>query len=871
MEKYEKIKSSGKLKSYTEEETKKDLILPLLEALGWNVFDRNEVSAEEHMKSRGRVDFGFYINGITKFYLEAKPFKADLDKEEYAKQAIRYSWLKGINYAVLTDFESIKVFNALADSKNLLDKLIFELSCEEFLMDFELLWLLSKESFENNLLDKYAEKHGKKKKKLTVDKKLFDDLKEARRILTDAFPRWNKNLPPEILEEGVQRILDRLVFIRVLEDRGLEQSILKNLVNEAKSVGDLNRQLFHLLIEKFRELDDIYNSSVFKEHSCEKWVEYEGAIMKVSNLLYSFGMYEYDFKEISADILGGVYESYLSYIAQNPIEIDKSGKEGKLFKLESIKDTKEKSRIKRKEQGIYYTPKFIVDYIVSHTLGEKLKEIKSEYDLNEIKILDPACGSGSFLTKALEVMNDKYKDFSAPGDQITKTRILLGNIYGVDLDPKAVELAKLNLLIDALDKKDKLPDITENIRVGNSLISGEEKELEKYFGKDWRDKKSFNWEEEFNFIKQSGFDVIIGNPPYGAEISEKEKNYFKNFDIGSSDTAILFIKKSFELLKDDGRLGFIIPKAFCFASNYEKIRNFVWDYLEIIIDCGKVWQQVKLEQVIIILKNGEKLISYHSGKLNEGVINIIGEIKKSDAKEFGFFLNGVSNKEMEIAKKMKTNSIMLNDISINRRGALLQKYITDNGDLEVVGGAEVQRFGIIGIKGKIDKKKIDSDQAYIKTNSVLVQNIVAHIENPTDHIKIISCVPDKKEYIIADTINQITINKKYSPYYIWSLLNSQLINWYVYRFIFGKAIRTMHFDNFVTARIPIPKNDKQDEIIKLAKEIIKLNKQLQSATPNSDKWGNLKKEIEKTDKEIDEKVYELYGLTEEEIRIIEKI
>ena len=124
VKKYQKEKDSNKLKSYSEEETKIGFILPLFSALGWDITDKSEVSAEEHMKSQGRVDFGFYINNIVKFYLEAKPFKADLDKDEYAKQAIRYSWHKGITYAILTDFESIKVFNAMADSRDLLDKLI---------------------------------------------------------------------------------------------------------------------------------------------------------------------------------------------------------------------------------------------------------------------------------------------------------------------------------------------------------------------------------------------------------------------------------------------------------------------------------------------------------------------------------------------------------------------------------------------------------------------------------------------------------------------------------------------------------------------------------------------------------------------------
>jgi len=510
VEKYEKIKAEGKVGKYNEAQTRNEFIEPLFEFLGWdmrNVYERNEVVVEEAI-SRGRVDLAFRMNGIPKFFLEAKSLKADLDIESYSRQAINYSWNKGVSWAVLTDFESLKIFNAQTNSKKLIDKLVFEISCQEYVSDFDRLWLLSKESFSSNEFDKYAEKYGKKIKKLTVNEKLYEDLKKARGILTESFRQWNEGVDQETLDEGVQRILDRLVFIRVLEDRGLEPPTLKELTRAWKKDGDI--QIFKSLIEKFRELDDIYDSNLFAKHACEDWEEYDKSMEKVIDMLYGNDVYEYDFKEIPADILGGVYESYLGYIAQNPIKVDVKGKSGKLLEYEDKKDIKLKSRKKRKEQGIYYTPKYIVDYIVKETLGKKLEEIKSIHELKQLKILDPACGSGSFLTKALEAINDKYKDFSSPGNQDTKAQIILENIHGVDLDPQAVELAKLNLLIDALDKKDKLPDLTENVRVGNSLISGSEEELKKYFGKNWRDKKPFNWEKEFSsVIKQGGFDVII--------------------------------------------------------------------------------------------------------------------------------------------------------------------------------------------------------------------------------------------------------------------------------------------------------------------------------------------------------------------------
>ena len=158
---YEKLKSEGRLKSINEEATKQHFILPLFEALGWNVRDINEVYPEEHIKNQGRADYAFKVNGRTQFFLEAKALGANLDDERWAKQAINYSWNKGVTYAVLTDFENIKIFNAQRiEKRDIIDKLIFEIPYTEYLENFEELKFLSKESFEKGLLDVWAEGHA---------------------------------------------------------------------------------------------------------------------------------------------------------------------------------------------------------------------------------------------------------------------------------------------------------------------------------------------------------------------------------------------------------------------------------------------------------------------------------------------------------------------------------------------------------------------------------------------------------------------------------------------------------------------------------------------------------------------------------------
>jgi len=167
IEKYEKVKLSRSTSKYTEEETKKGFIEPLFEALGWDLRNKDEVSAEESLSS-GRPDYGFYLDGRLKFYLEAKPLKSDLHRVDLANQAVRYSWNKGATWAILTDFESLKVFNAQVIDRSLSDKLFYEISYSQYLERFDQLWLLSKEAFKDNLLDKDAEAHGKKLQRIPL-------------------------------------------------------------------------------------------------------------------------------------------------------------------------------------------------------------------------------------------------------------------------------------------------------------------------------------------------------------------------------------------------------------------------------------------------------------------------------------------------------------------------------------------------------------------------------------------------------------------------------------------------------------------------------------------------------------------------------
>src|SRR3989304_1625986 len=194
--------------------------------------------------------------------------KVDLDVAKWAEQAINYAWNKGCTWAVLTDFEEVKVFNADASTKNLKESLFFEIPVIEYLSRLDQLWLLSKEAFKEGLLDKEAEKWGKKVKRTPVGERLFQDMMEWRMLLTKGFHKAN-TLTPDELDEGVQRVLDRLVFIRVTEDRGIEPNILLSMLRQSKVAAGFS--LRKNLTKIFRDFDEGYNSKLFTHHSSENW------------------------------------------------------------------------------------------------------------------------------------------------------------------------------------------------------------------------------------------------------------------------------------------------------------------------------------------------------------------------------------------------------------------------------------------------------------------------------------------------------------------------------------------------------------------------------------------------------------------------
>ena len=380
-----KSKSKRERDQYNEDDTRKDFIIPLFHHMLWKTDDKNQVAAEGVI-SRNFVDFSFRINGIPRFMLETKRISENLENPRWARQAIDYSYHKDVTWAVLSNFEKLKVLNAEKREFNPLAATFVDFTVDEDLDRLDELWMLSRPAFVDGILDHEAEKHHDRTLKVPITESLFGNLTTWRKNLYNNLRAYNPDRDPQDIDSAVLRILDRLIFIRTAEDRNIEGEKLRGLMRELRDDNRLN-DLIPAINRRFRTLEGIYNSNLFKKHLCDILAYEPKVLADIIEQLYGTeeSLIRYNFEWIGADVLGRVYELYLGYVVSKKLQ----GKK------------------KRKEQGIYYTPAFVVKFILRQTLGKCLREPGYEKGEN-VRVLDLACGSGSFLIEAFDALDNVF-------------------------------------------------------------------------------------------------------------------------------------------------------------------------------------------------------------------------------------------------------------------------------------------------------------------------------------------------------------------------------------------------------------------------------------------------------------------------------
>ena len=751
---------------------------------------------------------------------------------------------------------------------------------------------------------------------------------EWRVTLAKTIAKNNKDLETYDINYAVQKLIDRIIFLRFAEDKGIET------YGSLREFLGTKEKVYPKLDEFFRKADTKYNSSLFKPEEHISKLEIEAKILhSIIRDIYP-DKCPYEFSVMPIEVLGSIYEKFL----------------GKTIRLTASHQAKveEKPEV-RKAGGVYYTPQYIVDYIVENTVGEKLKGRKPE-DFEQktggihkkgnavplsLNILDPACGSGSFLVRAYDHLLNWYlkqyaqkqvstkneregKIYKASRDTYrlsipVKQEILKRHIYGVDIDRQAVEVTKLSLLLKLMegesdqtaagflrfDQAQLLPDLSTNIKCGNSLIGGdfyESKNLSLFATEEKMKINVFEWGGVGGFpeiMKSGGFDCVIGNPPYVQILHKSNEilmNYFKSkynsVDSFKKNMFPLFIEKAIILASNESsRISMIIPDRFFFTPSYASTRK-------------TMLEETKIEEIVEIPSGAfsKAIVGNAIFTLNKPFQKNYN-IKIKHAKEKGDFcltketsfdfiyqhkaryaINLLLTESTErLLEEVQSKSYFLKELANCHVGMMVknnaEKFLNHKlkGFYPIVKGKQVYRYKI-------------KSKSYFDFNDI---TIFGGTKNPDKHKSkpklllrktgnVIHCSVDFEGIFAEQSVYLVLPETTYTLLFLAGVLNSQLIG-FLYRSCFITNPEAYpYIQHYDLEKLPIPKLDlsspdqknQHDRMVSLVDQMLTTQKRLHETNSPIEK-KQYQQEADILDKQIDALVYELYELTPEEIRIVE--
>lgn len=957
VERFELQRQAYQSGKYNEAQIRAEFIDPFFKVLGWDVHNEQgyaeaykDVIHEDALKMGGATeapDLCFRIGGTRKFFVECKKPSINIKDDVHpAYQLRRYAWSARLPLSILTDFDELAVYDCRAkpnknDSASAC-RLMY-LTGKQYAEKWdELAAIFSREAVLKGSFDKFAESAKGKKGTTGVDDAFLEEIERWRDLLAHNIAIRNEKLSQRELNFAVQRTIDRIIFLRICEDRGIEPyGRLLTLKNGERA--------YPRLCEFFRRADERYNSGIFcftknNEPGGEPPDELtltltiDDKVIKdiVGNLYYPESPYE--FSVLPADILGQVYERFL----------------GKVIRLTAGHQAKVEDKPEvRKAGGVYYTPTYIVDYIVKNTVG-KLLEGKTPRQAAKLKILDPACGSGSFLLGAYQYLLNWHRDYyvqqmkvgsdrradrgrpgkasspiyqSSGGDYRLTTaerkRVLLNNIYGVDIDTQAVEVTKLSLLLKVLEGESQetitkqfelfhqraLPDLGSNIKCGNSLIGPDfyqQQEMKLLDDESRYRINAFDWQAEFaEIFKAGGFDVVISNPPYiftREQLSEVERQYFTDhFKLSweKHNTFMLFMEMLLRLLNKSGCGGFIVPNSWLTIESGHLLREKYIKRLELVADLNyAAFHRVSMEPCIFIvsgrdtksdvevLRAGSKdaFLSLSPTTLKRavwseadcrivlassaGIMKVLDKVisnscpvesrfdvrtglqayeqgkgtppqTERDVREHVF--DRAKHEDEKSIRYLEGRNVSRNNLSWSR---MWMQYGTWLAQPREIGMFTRPRVLLREITAPLPYclYAVFTADPYLNNKSIL--NIL-HPNDSADELKALACV-----------------------------LNSRLLSVF-YKNHAVKGARTI-FPKVVIKNLrqfPFPRSLSQETLNKLVAwtdTAMALHKRLSAAKTDHERTL-LERQISATDHKIDRLVYDIYGLTEKEIEIVEEI
>ena len=880
-----------------------------------------------------------------------------LSKDKYARtpveQAFGYAPKYGAScqWVIVSNFKEIRLYR----SNSMIDYQVFYLENLKDDLEFKkFVYLLSFESLvgtgnEKSKSLKLSEEY--QKEQIEIEKKFYNLYKQIRIDIFENIRNNNKNISEYIILEKVQKLLDRFLFICFCEDKNL---LPRNSFQKVIDRGTENRDLG--VFEYFKILCNWINTGNPKHEI----PHFNGGLFKADEDLDTLiiddivfekmqAISEYNFdSELNENILGHIFEQSISDIEE--------------FKSQINEQDFDVKKGKRKKDGVFYTPKYITKYIVENTINywleDKRKELgedklpiltdedythkyknktssvkvfsenyKKHIDfwkryketIKNIKILDPACGSGAFLITAFEfllkqtnMIDEKLLDLTGEQDLFSDTTryILENNIFGVDLNRESVEITKLSLWLKSANKNKTLTTLENNIKCGNSLIKDKE------FVKDL----AFDWEKEFpEVFKNGGFDIVIGNPPYVRQESIKEiKPYLEqNYRVytGVADLYCYFYELGYNLLKDSGYLGFITSNKWFRAKYGEKLREFLLNDTEFynIVDYNgtKIFEGATVDSNILIFKKNRVKNSIFSLQIADTIPVEYKQEKLS--KESFIFINqnedSIKEKIERIGKPLKEWDININRgittglneafiIDRETRDKLIEEDYKNSEIIKpLLRGKDIEKYNINyadlylinSHNGKAGKEAIDIEnypqiKKYLETFEPKLSKRADKGKTPFNLRNCAYLEEFEKEKIVWQRVTKentfalaekdtfildsmaFLSNIENEKKYLLGILNSKLIYFYLNQYTHKYGNTGFLLSNQYVEKLPIKPYNNEVELENKVDLILENNKKLSSykellerAKKNKkyDEIIDLEKLVEKTQNEIKKLDYEI--------------
>ncbi|MBX3361273.1 MAG: N-6 DNA methylase [Phycisphaeraceae bacterium] len=923
---FEKQRSHYTSAQYNETQLRREFVDPFFAALGWDMDNTHgvldafkDVIHEDSLVVEGRVkapDYGFRAGGDRKFFVETKRPAVNLQvSADSAYQLRRYAWSAKLPLSILTTFDALSIYDTrvrpqIADGAAVARIAYF--TVDEYQRRWsELSSLFGRDAVYSGSIDRFAAESRRLKGTLEVDDAFLAEIESWREQLANNLALRNELTQPE-LNYAVQAIIDRIIFLRICEDRGIEDT------ERLKMLGD-GTNLYTALCAVFRDADAKYNSGLFHFAADRQRAEQpdvltptlivDDAVLKriIHSLYYPS---PYDFRVFPADVLGQVYERFLG----NVIRITQSGRQAVVERKPEVREAK----------GVYYTPTHIVRYIIQNTLGEVLanktpNEARGltaagsrSRTLHPVRVLDPACGSGSFLLGAYQFLLRwflcKYaedaerwsrgrhpviylapgkRQGTAPGYRLTipeRKRILTEHIFGVDIDSQAVEVTKLSLLLQVLEGESAtsvgqtralfheraLPDLGSNVQCGNSLIGTD------YFDEPYglaidaegrQLLKAFDWNDAFpDVARVGGFDAVVGNPPYvfGEFHDTAGKPYYATrFGVAHDqyDTYWLFVESAAKRVRDGGRFGLIVPDALLARDVAAPVRKLLLSRgLRSLYHCGMVFN-ASVSAVVFIAEPGAM-----PERIQVLVRDIETPVERESCSRQRFdqgaahrFLIHATDAENELLMRLMTQRTLGDVAAVSRGEELGKRNVLERGPIPILVGEDIGRYSICP-PSRFVRAINKNRELYRSPKIVLVKTGAACIASLDAH----SLVTMQSVYNLHMRDDVFPIEA------LLGILNSRFARWFIDRTFTAYKLLFPQMNQTTVESIPVPRETTNDVLVLagLVTRMLTLQVELEGVRTPSER-AVIERQIAACERKIDAAVNRSLGLSDAEMALVQ--